>query len=52
VLRYQQNQAATTGYQFEPWHFRYVGPELAGAFKTSGKKSLEAYFNLPKAPNY
>ncbi len=52
VLRYQQNQAATTGYQFEPWHFRYVGPELAGAFKTSGKKSLEDYFKLPKAPSY
>lgn len=52
VLRYQQNQASVTGYQFEPWHFRYVGQELAANFKTSGKKSLEAYFKLPAAPSY
>lgn len=52
VLRYQQNQAAITGYQFEPWHFRYVGIELSTAFKKSGKKSLEAYFGLPAAPSY
>jgi D-alanyl-D-alanine carboxypeptidase len=52
VLRYQQNQAAITGYQFEPWHFRYVGIELSTQFKKSGKKSLEAYFGLPAAPNY
>lgn len=52
TVRYQQNQAAVTGYQFEPWHFRYVGVELATKIKASGKKSLEAFFNLPAAPAY
>ena len=52
VLRYQQNQAAITGYQFEPWHLRYVGIELSTQFNKSGKKSLEAFFGLPAAPTY
>lgn len=31
VLRYTKDGEATTGYQFEPWHFRYVGKDLAAA---------------------
>ena len=52
IIRYQQNQAATTGYQFEPWHLRYVGVELAGQMALKRAKSLEAFWALPKAPNY
>ncbi len=25
ILRYRENKSELTGYQFEPWHFRYVG---------------------------
>jgi hypothetical protein len=29
-LRYPRGATAVTGYQFEPWHFRFVGVQLAG----------------------
>lgn len=31
ILRYTKDSETTTGYQFEPWHYRYVGKELAQA---------------------
>lgn len=29
ILRYPEGKESITGYQFEPWHFRYVGKEVA-----------------------
>jgi D-alanyl-D-alanine carboxypeptidase len=29
VISYDEGHEENTGYQFEPWHFRYVGPENA-----------------------
>ena len=29
ILRYGEEWEAVTGYKYEPWHFRYVGKELA-----------------------
>lgn len=29
ILRFPQGKEALTGYLFEPWHYRYVGPETA-----------------------
>lgn len=52
IVRYQQGQSATTGYQFEPWHLRYVGTSLAAEFNRTKSTSLEAFFKLPKAPTY
>ena len=52
ILRYGEGQTATTGYQFEPWHFRYVGVEVATDYKAKRAKSLEAYWGLPAAPSY
>ena len=31
IVRYPKGKEAITGYQYEPWHFRYVGKELATA---------------------
>ena len=31
ILRYPEGQEAKTGYNFEPWHYRYVGKPLATA---------------------
>lgn len=51
IIRYPRGQEAVTGYTYEPWHIRYVGPALA--VKIHGhSSSLEAYFHLPAAPNY
>lgn len=29
ILRYPKGKETITGYQYEPWHFRYVGPKVA-----------------------
>lgn len=36
ILRYPSDKTDITGYQFESWHYRYVGIETALAIKTLG----------------
>jgi D-alanyl-D-alanine carboxypeptidase len=36
VLAYPSGKEAQTGYQWEPWHFRYVGVENAERLAESG----------------
>lgn len=45
ILRYPKDQEEKTGYDYEPWHYRYVGEELAGKIYQSGL-TLEEYFGL------
>lgn len=52
ILRYPDGQTKITGYQFEPWHFRYVGVELATEMKSLNVTVLEKFWNLPAAPSY
>ena len=42
ILRYPLDKQAITGIIYEPWHYRYVGPENAAAIKQSGL-CLEEY---------
>lgn len=51
IIRYPDNKQSITGYQYEPWHVRYVGKELANEIHKSGQ-TLEEFFNQPPAPNY
>lgn len=37
VLAYPKGYECTTGYSYEPWHFRYIGVENATIWKASGK---------------
>ena len=52
VLRYPKGYKPSTGFQYEPWHFRYVGVELATEMKTKGIKTLEEFWGLGSAPDY
>jgi len=52
ILRYQNGYTFYTGYQFEPWHFRYVGTDVATDMFNRRFKVLERYRGLPAAPNY
>jgi D-alanyl-D-alanine carboxypeptidase len=52
ILRYPKGYKPITGFQYEPWHFRYVGIELATEMKTKGIKTLEQFWGLAPAPNY
>jgi D-alanyl-D-alanine carboxypeptidase len=52
ILRYPADKTDWTGYSFEPWHFRYVGTELAAEMRETGITTLEEFFGLPPAPDY
>jgi len=52
IERYPAGAQAVTGYQFEPWHWRYVGSELAQEMRSQGILTLEELFDLPPAPTY
>ena len=43
ILRYPEGKDAVTGYRFEPWHYRYVGTEIASVCMAEGL-TLEEYF--------
>lgn len=52
LLRYPADKVAITGYQYEPWHFRYIGIPLATEMHNEGVQTMEEFFGLPAAPNY
>lgn len=52
IVRYPEGKEAVTGFMPEPWHFRYVGPELAQEMRAQGVTTLEEFFGLPAAPDY
>lgn len=52
LLRYPEGYQNVTGYEYEPWHFRYIGDSLAAELHKTGIKTLEQFFGLPNAPNY
>ncbi len=52
IIRYPNFATPTTGYQYEPWHLRYVGQGLAMVMHDDGVHTLEKFFGLPAAPNY
>lgn len=52
LLRYPADKTPVTGYEFEPWHYRYIGTDLAAEMHDTGVTTLEEYFGLPAAPNY
>lgn len=52
ILRYPEGMTDITGYKFEPWHYRYVGDELAAEMHERGIRTLEEFFDLGPAPTY
>jgi D-alanyl-D-alanine carboxypeptidase len=52
IIRYEPGHTGTTGYDPEPWHLRYIGPELAAVYHEGGHHTLEGFFGLPPAPDY
>lgn len=45
IIRYPAGKEAKTGYQYEPWHVRYLGEEAAAAVYESGL-CLEEYLGI------
>lgn len=52
LLRYPEGAQPVVGFDYEPWHFRYVGVDLAAELQRTGIATLEEFFGLPPAPDY
>lgn len=52
IIRYPQGKDSVTGYEYEPWHVRYVGTALSKEMHDTGDQTLEEFFGLPNAPTY
>lgn len=47
IIRYPKDKENITGYNYEPWHLRYVGYELASELHNNDF-TLEEYYSLKK----
>lgn len=45
IMRYPKEWEETTGYTYEPWHYRFVGLKYAGEIKNSGLP-FEYYYKM------
>jgi len=52
IIRYPSEAMEVTGYQYEPWHLRFVGQGLAMVMHEDKVRVLEKFFGYPSAPNY
>jgi len=46
IIRYPKDKENITGYAYEPWHLRYLGPELATEVYNSGLTYDEYYVRM------
>lgn len=52
IIRYPAGKEAITGYQYEPWHLRYVGVELSNELHKTGQTMEEFFGVVPTAQPY
>lgn len=52
LLRYPADKVPVTGFEYEPWHFRYIGVPLATELHNTGVQTLEEYFHVPGGTTY
>jgi len=51
LVRYQNGKENLTGYEYEPWHLRYAGGDLAAEINKTGQ-TLEQFFGLTTYTDY
>ena len=52
ILRYPADKTTITGYEYEPWHFRYVGTELSDEMHKENIQTLEEFFGVSGGTTY
>ena len=52
IIRYPADKVAVTGYEYEPWHLRYVGVSLATEMHAKGIETLEEFFGISGGTSY
>jgi len=51
IIRYPKDKQNLTGYEYEPWHLRFVGSALAMQLHGNGQ-TMEQFFGLPVYADY
>jgi len=52
LLRYPADKETVTGYEYEPWHFRYIGKDLATELHKDHIETLEEFFDVSGGTTY
>jgi D-alanyl-D-alanine carboxypeptidase len=52
VIRYPKGKESITGYEYEPWHIRYLGIPAATEMHRTGIQTLEEFFDVTGGQNY
>ncbi len=52
LLRYPADKVAITGYEYEPWHFRYIGADLSQELHKQHIETLEEFFDVTGGQTY
>lgn len=52
VIRYPAGKQSITGYEYEPWHVRYVGINLSQEMHKQGIITLEEFFGISGGETY
>jgi len=52
IIRYTADKESITGYEYEPWHIRYVGTDLAAEMHATGISTLEEFFGVAGGQSY
>lgn len=52
LVRYTETKESVTGYDYEPWHIRYIGTDLARELYNQKVQTLEEFFGIPGGTTY
>jgi D-alanyl-D-alanine carboxypeptidase len=52
IIRYTEDKVSITGYEYEPWHVRYIGIPLATEMHNTHVETLEEFFGVSGGTNY
>jgi D-alanyl-D-alanine carboxypeptidase len=52
IIRYPANKETVTGYEYEPWHIRYIGTDLSNEMHKQGVETLEEFFGVSGGTQY
>lgn len=52
IIRYPEGKESVTGYEYEPWHIRYVGKDLSQEMYDKNILTLEEFFTVSGGQQY
>ena len=52
IIRYASGLDSITGYEYEPWHVRYIGTNLSEEMHKEGVLTLEQFFGIKGGTTY